>query len=73
MKQPPIDDDRPARVLVIDDDRTSQMLTRNLRQVGDEVEAASDGAAGLALLRERDFELVSTVGVGTKFTLSLPR
>lgn len=49
----------PARVLVVDDDRMSQMvLVRNLRQAGYEVDAASDGADALSQLRARPFDLV---------------
>ncbi|RYZ65830.1 MAG: response regulator, partial [Proteobacteria bacterium] len=49
----------PARVLVVDDDRMSQMvLVRNLRQAGYEVDASSDGADALAQLRARPFDLV---------------
>lgn len=49
----------PARVLIIDDDRMSQMmLTRNLRQAGYEVEATGSGATGLSRMREVGFDLV---------------
>ena len=49
----------PARVLVVDDDRMSQMvLVRNLRQAGYEVDASSDGVDALAQLRARPFDLV---------------
>jgi CheY-like chemotaxis protein len=49
-----------ARILVIDDDRALCGLLRAvLHEAGHEVEAASDGAAGLRLLRDRpEFDLV---------------
>lgn len=53
--------EEPARVLVIEDDRMSQMLLqRNLKQAGYEVSVASDGPSGLAILRAGDFDLVIT-------------
>jgi len=53
----PVED--APRVLVIDDDRMSQMLlTRNLRQAGYQVEVASDGPEGLARMRAGAFDLV---------------
>jgi two-component system sensor histidine kinase/response regulator len=49
----------PANVLVIDDDRMSQMvLVRNLRQAGYTVEAAGDGREGLDRMRAQPFDLV---------------
>lgn len=49
----------PARVLVIDDDRMSQMLLqRNLKQAGYETATASDGISGLETLRAGAFDLV---------------
>lgn len=49
----------PARVLIIDDDRMSQMLLqRNLKQAGYETATASDGISGLELLRTSPFDLV---------------
>lgn len=47
------------QVLVIDDDRMSQMmLVRNLRQAGYDVESANDGADGLSKMREKAYDLV---------------
>lgn len=52
-------DEGTPQVLVIDDDRMSQMmLVRNLRQAGYDVESAGDGADGLAKMREKSFDLV---------------
>ncbi len=46
-------------MLVIDDDRMSQMLlSRNLRQAGYEVQAASSGREGLDKMRAQPFDLV---------------
>ena len=57
--RPSKSDEGPAQVLVIEDDRMSQMvLMRNLRQAGYVVEAAGDGAEGLAKMRARAFDLV---------------
>lgn len=47
------------RVLVVDDDRMTQMLLRrNLTQAGYEVESASDGHEALTKLRAAPFDLV---------------
>ena len=59
MTSQPEVEEPPARVLIVDDDRMSQMmLTRNLRQAGYAVESASDGAGGLERLRAQPFDLV---------------
>ena len=48
-----------ARVLLIEDDAgTSALVRRGLSEAGHDVEHAIDGAAGLALMRERNFDIV---------------
>ncbi len=49
------------RILVIDDDEDlREMMHLILAADGNDVEVASDGAAGIARLRERTFDLVVT-------------
>ena len=48
-----------ARILVVDDDRTTRELLRmQLRAAGHTVETAKDGAAGLERVRKKNFDLV---------------
>lgn len=48
-----------ARILVVDDDRTTREILRmQLRAAGHTVETAKDGAAGLERVRKKNFDLV---------------
>ncbi len=48
-----------ARILVVDDDRTTRELLRmQLRAAGHSVETAKDGAAGLERVRKKHYDLV---------------
>ncbi len=56
---PPAADDRPARVLLVDDEAGIRMLCRHvLRGQGAEIDEADSGTAGLAAAAAKEYDLV---------------